>query len=400
MEWRAGWRSVLASGIGVATGLALFAYIASLFIPEYEKAFGWTRAEIGMQAWAIIAAGFAAPVIGRIADRVGIRLPILICTLGFGAVSVAMAFQTGDIRLYWFLYFLLVLFGLGAGSGTWTRAVTAAFDKSRGLALSVSLSLVSLTAIVMPILLESTIAQYGWRAGWLLVAGVGVGWGIFALLLLPRQAPLPARSGGVASLAQAARIPGFWLAVVGMFLINIPSGGIMNQMAPLIKDKGFSGGDAAVMMAAFAAAVFVGRLIAGVCLDRFPPRYVAFIAMAAPALGCVLLTDQAGVMLSVVMAGLMLAGLSQGAEGDIGPYLIARRFGLAAFAGMSGALSGAVVVGTAIGTILFSQMHTRTGSYDVALWLGAGAFFLGALCYLAIDTRPEEERVATGVARS
>lgn len=399
-EWRQGWRAVVGAGIGVATGLALFAYIASLFIPEYQKAFQWTRAEIGLQAWATMAAGFTAPFIGRIADRIGIRMPILVCTLGFGAVCVAMANQTGDIGLYWVLYFLLVLFGLGAGSGTWTRAITAVFDKARGFALSVALSLVSLTAIVMPIFLETTIAQHGWRAGWYLVGAVGVGFGLLALLILPRQTAAPVRVGGVASLAQAARMPGFWLAVIGMFLINIPSGGVMNQMAPLIKDKGFDGGDAALMMAAFAAAVFVGRLIAGVCLDRFPTRYVAFVAMAAPAVGCVLLIDQAGIMLGVVLAGLMLTGLSQGAEGDIGPYLIARRFGMAAFAGMSGALSGAVVVGTAAGTFLFSQMHTRTGSYDGALWIGAGAFLLGALCYLAIDSRPEEERTNARAATS
>ncbi|MBY0563596.1 MAG: MFS transporter [Hyphomonadaceae bacterium] len=398
-EWRAGWRAVVAAGLGVATGLSLFAYVVSLFIRQYAAEFGWTRGDIAATALATLSAGLLAPLIGRLTDRVGVRPMIVICTLGYGLVCCAMAAQTGDIRVYYGLYFLLVLFGIGTGSLTWTRAVSAHFVRTRGLALSIALTFVTFSAMAMPPTLQAVIDAHGWRAAWLVLGGLAVIAGAVGLLLLGPQPVTKAAPGAgeISTLAAAARVPAFWLAVGGMFLINIPSGGIMNQMAALIADRGFSSGDAAQVMSAFALSVFFGRLIAGVCLDHFPTGVVAFVSMAAPAIGCVLLTEAAGEGLVIVVVGIALAGISQGAEGDIGPYVVARRFGLAAFSGMLGALSAATIVGTAAGALLFGSVHDATGGYDLALWIGAGAFLAGATCYLTVggDSNP---KVASGLA--
>jgi MFS family permease len=389
-EWRSGWRAVLAAGLGVATGLSLFAYVVSLFIRHYTAEFGWTRGDIAGTAFATLAAGLMAPFLGRLADRIGVRPMIVICTLGYGLVCCAMAAQTGDIRVYIGLYFLLVLFGIGTASITWTRAVSAAFMRSRGLALSVALSLVTFAAMVMPPILQGVIDVHGWRTAWLVLGAVSVGAGFVGLIVLGRQpvAHAGVQRAGVSTLSAAARMPAFWLAVIGMALINIPSGGIMNQMAALIADRGFNPTDAAQVMSAFALSVFLGRLIAGLCLDRFPTEIVAFVSMAAPAIGCVLLTQSVSAgSLAAVVIGIVLAGLSQGAEGDIGPYVIARRFGLAAFSGIVGAISAATIVGTAAGAFLFARTFDATGGYDLALWIGAGAFLSGALCYLALGLK-------------
>ena len=391
-EWRDNWRAVVAAGLGVATGISFYSYVSSLFIPQYAAEFGWTRAQLSFGTLALLTGGMAAPAIGRIVDRFGVRPVLLVSLTGFGLLTVAMATQNGDIRVFYGLFFLFILFGVGTGTLAWTRVVVAAFSRARGLALSVALSMTTITTIVMPPLLQGVIEAHGWRAAWLVIGAVGVCAGLFALSLLPRTAPVQPQAlrvpgAGVSSLRAAARTPGFWLAIAGMFLINIPSGGIMNQMAVLIADKGPTASEAALVMSAFALSVFIGRLIAGICLDRFPAGIVAFVSMAIPAIGCVLLTDWAGSSLPLVIAGLVLAGLSQGAEGDVGPYVIANRFGLDAFSGMIGALNAATASGTAAGAILFAQSFDRTGSYDPALLFGAAAFVAGAICYLSIRNR-------------
>ena len=164
----------------------------------------------------------------------------------------------------------------------------------------------------------------------------------------------------------------------------------MGQMAALVGDKGLDGAMVASVLSAFAISVFIGRLIAGFCLDRFPVQLVTFIAMGIPAAGCLMLLGQGG-YLPLVIAGIALAGLSQGAEGDVGPFLIARYFGLKAFGALMGCVNAAVVTGTGVGGILFAQAHDLTGSYDIALWSGAGCFLVGALCFAAIGAsrRPQ-----------
>lgn len=386
-EWRAGWRTVLAAGIGTSTGLILYSYITSLFVKPMSMEFGWTRGETSMAGMATLAAGLLAPFVGRLVDRFGIRPMIVVGGLGFGAACAGYTVQNGDVRMYYALVFLVVLFGLGTTSITWSRAVSAAFTRSRGLALSAALSVVTLTAAIMPLALNEVMTAQGWRAGWLVVGGVGFVFALVGLAVLPAKAAQVVTGSDAArprqGLGGALRSPAFWCLVLGMFVINIPSGGLMNQMAALISDKGFDGRATASVLSAFAISVALGRLISGVCLDRFPPPLVAFVSMALPAAGCLLLLGQEAALVAAI-TGIALAGMSQGAEGDIGPYLVGRYFGLASFGAIMGCVNAAVVSGTAFGGMLFGRAYDVYGSYDAALWAGAGCFLFGAALFLGL----------------
>ena len=223
-----------------------------------------------------------------------------------------------------------------------------------------------------------------------MLGAMAIVFSLVALLLLPKVQPRPEVLAGSYRLGEAAATPAFWLLVAGMFIINIPSGGLMAQMAALVGDKGLDGPTVAFVLSAFAISVFFGRLIAGACLDRFPPQIVTFASMALPAVGCVLLLGQAD-YLPLIVTGIALAGLSQGAEGDVGPFLIARYFGVRAFGALMGSVNAAVVSGTGIGGLLFAQTFDRTGSYDLALWAGAACFLVGAVCFGAIGVSRRSE---------
>lgn len=382
-EWRAGWRVIIAAGVGSAAGLILYPFVGSLFIQHHVAAFGWSRGDASYGSLASLFAGLLAPLVGRLADKIGVRPVIFVGSLGFAASCVGLGLQTGSLPLYYALIFSLVFFGLGTTSITWARSINAVFVKSRGLALSTALSSVTLTAALMPPALAYAIATYGWRSGWFMLGAVAVASSMIALLLLPRIQPRAQTVARSYRLGEAAKTSSFWLLVIGMFVINIPSGGLMAQMAALIGDKGLDAPTVASVLSAFAISVFCGRLIAGVCLDRFPPQIVTFISMALPALGCLMLLGPSG-YLPMVIAGIALAGLSQGAEGDVGPFLIGRYFGLKAFGALMGSVNAAVVGGTGIGGMLFAQSFDRTGSYDFALWTGAVCFLIGAACFAAI----------------
>jgi MFS family permease len=323
VEWRFGWRIVLAAGVGAAAGLILYPFVASLFIQHHTAAFKWTRGDASYASVASLIAGSLAPLVGRLADKIGVRPVIIMGAIGFAGACIGMSLQDGSIWLYYGLTFLLVFFGLGTTSITWARPINAVFVRSRGLALSTALSSVTLTAAVTPPLLNYVMEAHGWRAGWVMLGAMAIAGAALGLILLPRVKPRPEAMVNSYRLGEATRTPAFWLLVAGMFIINIPSGGLMAQMAALVGDKGFDGATVASVLSAFAISVFFGRLIAGFCLDRFPPQLVTFIAMGVPAVGCLLLLGQSAYM-PLVIAGIALAGLSQGAEGDVGPFLIAR----------------------------------------------------------------------------
>lgn len=395
-EWRLGWRIVLAAGVGAAAGLILYPFIASLFIQHHTAAFKWTRGDASYASIASLIAGSLAPLVGRLADKVGVRPVIIIGAIGFAGACIGMSLQNGNIWLYYALTFLLVFFGLGTTSITWARTINAVFVRSRGLALSTALSSVTLTAAITPPLMNHVMETHGWRAGWVMLGAMAIAGSLLGLMLLPKVKPRPEATVNSFRLGEATRTPAFWLLVAGMFIINIPSGGLMAQMAALLGDKKLDGATVASVLSAFAISVFVGRLIAGFCLDRFPTQLVTFIAMGVPAAGCLMLLGPSAFM-PLVIAGIALAGLSQGAEGDVGPFLIARYFGLKAFGALMGCVNAAVVTGTGIGGVLFAQTHDFTNSYDVALWAGAGCFLVGALCFamIGVSRRARAEVAAT-----
>ncbi len=132
----------------------------------------------------------------------------------------------------------------------------------------------------------------------------------------------------------------------------------------------------------------------GVCLDRFYPPLVAFLAMGLPAIGCVLLAGGPFIV-SVMLIGIVLAGMSQGAESDVGPFLVSRYFGLTSFGATMGAVNAAVVGGTGIGGLLFGFVFDTYKSYDMALWVGAGCFAFGSCLFLGLGFAKVHNRNAT-----
>lgn len=382
-----GWRSLLATSLGTSTGITLSAYLVSLFVQEYVLAFGWTRGQIALGSLASLAAGLTAPLIGRAADHFGVKPVILICTIGYFVGALGMANLSGDIRYYYIAYFLIIVFGLGTTTLTWARFIAVDFIETRGLALSVAQSCVTITVLAMPPILQTINATYGWRYGWIAMGTLALAGGLVALLIAPASVrSASARKHDDRRAFRAALVTrDFMLLVGGMYVLNIPSGGIINQMAALIADHGFTAGDAAKMLSLFAISVFVGRFAAGVCLDRFNPSRVAFICFALPSIGCLLLMSNVTSTLALMM-GIILAGMSQGAEGDVAPFIIARRFPIGAFGGVMGGISAATTAGTATGAILFGQIFDRSGNYDIALVIGAIAFVIGGICYFFVDS--------------
>jgi MFS family permease len=399
-EWKSGWRIVLGAATGMGTGVALYLLVSSIFIEPVTEAFGWTRGDLGLGGMlSFLTGAVALPLIGRALDRFGFRRVALVCTPVLGAIYVAIAVMPSG---YWFYLLLMIVggvFGGGTSAMVYTRPVIASFDRQRGLALGLASAGTSIGAILAAPLLAYMIATYGWRAGFYTLAVLTALIGMpLALVLIGRARESVVRAAddvvhsGAAALArdmpvrEAIRDSRFWLLALAIVCVNLPGSGVLGQLAPLVSDTGLGEAQVAAVMSIYAVGLLLGRLLTGFALDRFPAPVVGAAATLVPAIGIALLLWPSPTFALTALA-IALIGIQQGSEIDLLGYFISRSFGLKHYGAIYGLIAMAGALATAAALVSFGEVHDATGSYDVALMIGAVLFCLGALAFWAIGWR-------------
>jgi len=83
----------------------------------------------------------------------------------------------------------------------------------------------------------------------------------------------------------------------------------------------------------------------------------------------------------ILMAGVLLIGLAQGAESDIGSYLISRNFDMKNFSLLLSFLMMSIGLGSALGSLVLSYTLHQSDSYVPYLILSGVGTLLGALAF-------------------
>ncbi len=133
-----------------------------------------------------------------------------------------------------------------------------------------------------------------------------------------------------------------------------------------------------------------GGLSAGSCLIEIEVHKVAIAVLGLPAIG---LAAMAMPFDSIwLLAGsILLLGLAQGAEGDIGAMLISRKFALRNYSLIMSLMTVALTLGAASGSVVLSYSLTLTDSYAGFLWLSAAATVLGAWLFYLTGRYPSQD---------
>ncbi len=379
-EWKVGWRIVSSMAIANGTGIALMFYTFSMFLIPIAEELKLSRGEIGLVQALIITAAIGAPLLGRMADTVGFRPVFIGATLSLTVIQVALAMLVSDMTGLAVAIALSGLIGGGATAVLLTRPISAHFRQHRGKALGLVAAGSSLSTIFIPPILHAVIADDGWRTGFVALALIASVVGLpLVLALLPRNAAV-ARSGPIASGIGAERPSflkqrDFWLLVGANVLATLSISGTISQLSPMIQDERLTAATAAIGLSLFAAGQFAGKLFGGWALDRFEPRRVAVVMTVLPATGFLIFLGDTGLTWPILLACVMI-GVLQGAEVDIFAYFIARRFDIAQYGTIFGALHGFGWIGTAVGITAFGFTFDLFGSYAP---IQAGAVVLLAL---------------------
>jgi MFS family permease len=384
-----GWRVVLAANLGVMAGFgSLFVYTFSVFLKPLEAQFGWSREAISSGfAFAALTVAVCSPTLGRWLDRTDPRRIILPFMAVFGCGIISLAFLGPHL---WAFYATCILLGLVGNATTqmgYSRVVSSWFSARRGTALSLVMAGSGLGSIVLPLMAESLIGGWGWRAGYLALGGVSLLLGLPLTWRYVRECDhvehgARARLEAGVSWQQGLRSFPFWVIVAMLFLSSVSLNGAVTHLVALLTDRGISPERAAFSASIFGASSLGARLLVGPLLDRFPGSRVAFVMLMGSAAGIWLLAGASSLSGGLVAASLM--GLGMGGEADITPYLLTRYFGLRSFSTLYGFTWTFYAIAGGLGPVILGRAFDLTGSYVSLLKLLGGATGLAASLMLLL----------------
>lgn len=393
-EFSAGWPVVLAATVGVTLGAAPIPfYTIGLFAPQLAHSFHWGFGEIQFGILVSSLSTLASvPLVGMIADRVGVRRTALTSLVLFGLSFMAFALSSGSLTQYYVTWAVEGALGAGTLPITWTRAVNHRFDIRKGLALGICLAGTGLFGIIGKPLVAWWIAQLGWRGAYVavgllpIVIALPVAYAFFHDTGARRDVPAtdePPQASEGFGFNMALRDWRFWLMGVALITTAFAVGGPTPNMENILAEHGFTPGRAATLTPLIGASVIAGRLASGWLMDRVWAPLVAFVLLCLPAAACLMLA-QGSVSYAAAAAAIGLIGAAAGMESDLVAFLVARYFGLRSYASIYGSIYVFYGLGGAAAASVFGWAYDRTHSYASVLTVSAAILVVGGAAFLLL----------------
>jgi MFS family permease len=368
--WVRLWVSLLITTIG---SVGMWAPVVVL--PAVQAEFAATRAAASLPYTATMVCFVVGQVLmGRLADRAGIFVPVVSGTVALTLGYVAASFAT-SLPQFIAAYGLLIGF-LGSSSvfGPVIADVSHWFVRRRGLAVGICSCGSYLAGTLWPPIVQHFTDTAGWRATHL---GIGVFCAATMLplaLVLRRRAPA-AHAGRAPAGVGAARLAAVMSPAALQVLLIVAGVACCVAMAmPQVHivayshDLGHGAARGAEMLSAMLGFGVVSRLASGWLADRIGPLPTLLLGSGLQALCLLLYLPFEGLAALYVVSALF--GLSQG--GIVPSYaLIVREYLPPAEAGMriTLVLSG-TIAGMALGGWMSGALYDHTDSYRAAFLNG------------------------------
>jgi MFS family permease len=372
-----------------------------LFLVPISRDLGWRRAQVSMVLLVVaVLSALSTPLVGRLADRFGVRRVALTGIVLFAA-SVGALSGIGPALAHTLLLFACLGVAASIPSAMlYAKLVSGWFVARRGLMLGLVGGVGNgLGCVLMPALATVVIARHGWRDAYLALGATVLAVGLPALWLLVRD-PVPrdhdettVSARGV-TLGQAIATRRFWLILLVMALGAGSLTAIFTHVVALLTDRGLPPALATSALSTIALVGSAWQLVLGHVLDRArrPLLLAPFFVLAIG--GLPLLATATSI--PAVMAGAVLIGLAIGTDYGAVPYLIGRYFGLRAFGAISGLIYGINVIVLGAAPFLTDLVFDRTGSYRGALIAVAACLALCAMLCLALPAYRTQDGAAAG----
>jgi len=401
-----GWTVVAVALLASFTEVAFFNPVLGVFIPEFEREFGWSRTEIslGVTLGSFVGAG-CAPFFGPLIDRYGGRRFVV---AGASLMSVALVLLS-LMQTEW-QFFVIYAVGRGTASGLMGLAagvtVSKWFIRRRGFAIGVMSLGTRLGFAIMPISVQLVIQSSGWRSAALALAATVAIFGILPSLrwLHPRPEALGLLPDGEAELPttgpttpyiprefdwtrqDAVRTRAFWLVTLSVSLMSLAGGGVNLHQIPHLVDRGLSPETAALVITLVAVFGGIGVILEGVFDAYVGARWTLVVGLIGSAAGLAILINVHSVGMALAFA--VVNGLFFGLLVASNQVVFADYFGREALGAIRGSATPFQLGTNAFGPILAGAAFDLTGSYTAAFVPFTVAYLIAAMA-LVIARKPK-----------
>lgn len=344
----------------------------------------------GMNLWATLIGSLFCIGVGRLQDRLGSRVLLVLVASLLGAVVLAMSAASGAAMLF-------VLLVLSRGLGQSALSVVSLtmvgqwFRRRLHRAMGLYALLLSMGFMIAFPVVGSIVVGQGWRVawaaiGWCLLPGLAlVGWWLVRRgpeacgLAMENEATPAAGIDGEpsATWAEALRTPAFWVFALASSTYNLVASGIGLFNESILAERGFAPGIYHRSLVISALLSLVGNFLGGWLATRWSMNRLmalTMILLAAALAGLPSLRTVAQVdAFAVVM------GLAGGFVIVIFFGFWAKAYGPLHLGRITGTAQMLTVLASALGPLLLAQCHAATGSYAVVFYALAGVVVLLAL---------------------
>ena len=378
-----GWVIIFISGLGVFFSGPGQTYNVSMFLDSFIGNFNWSRSLVSATySLGSVGAGLAIGLVGLMIDRFGHRKSATIIVVLLGASCVWMIFISNVFMLF-FGFFLIRLLGQGSMSVWPPTLVSNWFNKRRGLALSIMGVGGMAASAAFPPISNWLISTWGWQIGWQF-------WGAILLVFMApltwfliRNHPRPKtgqtanvdpdqkeeRTGGIPSfsLKEARKTFTYWLVLFCLFVPSMLVTGISFHIVSILGIRGLSPTVAATTLSVMAIVGFPFSLLAGYIYDRIKIRSVLIIFFTFYLFTFIWLQNVDTLQKSIVYGILMgiVLGFLNVTINIVGPNY----FGLDYLGSIRGSIQSSLLLGSALGPIIFGFSYDYFGGYTEILWI-------------------------------
>jgi MFS family permease len=381
----------LAVALVVMTISGASMYVVVVVLPAVQAEFGVARADASLPyTLTTIGFGIGGLFMGRLADRFGVMVPLLIgaVSLGLGFVAAGMA---SSIWTFALLHGVLIgMFGSSAMFAPLIADTSLWFTRRRGIAVAICASGNYTAGAIWPPVAQHFVATYGWRATYI---GIGIfcALSLTALALLFRRRPpavdaFAAASAGrgpqrasASSLRAAASAgrpfgmtPGAAQALLCIAGLACCVAMAMPQVhiVAYCGDLGYGVARGAQMLAVMLGFGIVSRLLSGVICDWIGGLRTLLLGSALQVVALLLFLPFDGLVSLLVISALF--GLFQGGIVPSYAIIIREHFPPTEAGARVGMVLMFSLFGMALGGWLSGKIFDLTGSYQAAFVNGIG----------------------------